>query len=180
MKKYGTPSSNISHYPTRENKLVISRCAHYVLAVMVVEDYTSITRRAQFKPSVSPAFSRTLSLSLARSTSQPFVGYSMVLQSVTRAVTWPVGHRLRKGLFRKADYARTSLFLSFHFSVFTLSVVSLLDTDELDVVDRVIDGVKPIMRLSSMIASSLSLMTTFARHCLRVTLSIKKTRASKG
>jgi len=83
---------------TRENKLVISRCAHYVRTVTVVEDYTSITRR-NFKTLslLEAALSLFLSLSLDRSALQPFVGYSMVLQSVTRAVTRPMGRRLRRG-----------------------------------------------------------------------------------
>lgn len=108
-----TPFS-VSPLSTGENKLVISRCAHYLRAVTVVEDYTSITR-SNFKASpcllsFSLALPR-LSLALA---SQPFVGYSMVLQSVTRAVTQPMGRLEGVASFRKADYSSTRA--SFWFS----------------------------------------------------------------
>jgi len=123
----------------------------------------------------------TLTLSVVRFASQPFVGYSMVLQSVIRAVTRPMGrHRVCEGVasFRKADYARFSCvpLFSFHFTPSRLSIPA----NSTAAISLVIDGswVKPIAYLPSTIEDSLLspnmvlhvsrlVVIIFTRHCLR-------------
>lgn len=68
--------------------------------------------------------------SVARFASQPFVGYSMVLQSVTRAVTRPMGRHLRRGCLVSKSGLRSSL--AFFFLLLTSRIESSFDTDELD------------------------------------------------
>lgn len=81
-----------------ENKLATHRWSvlHYLRPVTALEDYTSITR-LNFKLSVYPLASNR----------QPFAGYSMVLQSVTRAVTRAMARR--RGCF----FSKSGLRFSF-------------------------------------------------------------------
>lgn len=91
-----------------ENKLATHRWSvlHYLRPVTALEDYTSITR-LNFKLSVYPLASNR----------QPFAGYSMVLQSVTRAVTRAMARR--RGCFFSKSGLRFSFcppsFFSFFF-----------------------------------------------------------------
>lgn len=91
-----------------ENKLATHRRSvlHYLRPVTALEDYTSITR-LNFKLSVYPLASNR----------QPFAGYSMVLQSVTRAVTRATARR-RGCFFSKSglrfSFCPPSSFLLFH------------------------------------------------------------------
>lgn len=92
-----------------ENKLATHRWSvlHYLRPVTALEDYTSITR-LNFKLSVYPLASNR----------QPFAGYSMVLQSVTRAVTRATARR-RGCFFSKSglrfSFCPPSFFFSFFF-----------------------------------------------------------------
>lgn len=81
-----------------ENKLATHPrlVLHYLRPVTALEDYTSITR-LNFKLSVYPLASNR----------QPFAGYSMVLQSVTRAVTRATARR--RGCF----FSKSGLRFSF-------------------------------------------------------------------
>lgn len=93
-----------------ENKLATHRWSvlHYLRPVTALEDYTSITR-LNFKLSVYPLASNR----------QPFAGYSMVLQSVTRAVTRATARR-RGCFFSKSglrfSFCPPSFFFLFSFS----------------------------------------------------------------